>query len=343
MTWSQQTSQTGVLSLRGLDFPQDATTGFCVGDSGRVVRTNRPLMLTGWYTGDGTDNRPITEVGFQPDFVIINGDNELTVCRTSTMTDDESKQFYTAVGLQANWIQTFDTDGFTIGSADEVNADGTTYSWSAFKARGELKVGTYLGTGSDDTSFTGIGFEPDYLIVLSEGSDLAMQRFPGAVDETFPFTNGSGVPFTNMIQAMEADGFELGDSVTVNRLNTTYHYVACTELPLQIEVGSYAGVGGDDVSITGPGFSPDMLLIKSVTAEDPVLRMRSMGSGEKTHLFSASANLPDEIQAFEPNGFQVGSTDRVNESATTYNWVAFRRDPLQPSPRVLVWTEVDPH
>ena len=31
-----------MLSLRGIDFPQDTTTGFCVGDSGKVVRTNRP-------------------------------------------------------------------------------------------------------------------------------------------------------------------------------------------------------------------------------------------------------------------------------------------------------------
>jgi len=31
-------------------------------------------MVTGTYTGDGADNRAITEVGFQPDVVIVKGD-----------------------------------------------------------------------------------------------------------------------------------------------------------------------------------------------------------------------------------------------------------------------------
>ena len=70
-----------------------------------------------------------------------------------------------------------------------------------------------------------------------------------------------------------------------------------------------------------------------------------MGSGEMTYLFSAFTNLTNEIQAFESDGFQVGTTNRVNQSGTTYNWAAFRRDPLQPpdKPRITRWSEVNPN
>ena len=63
-------------------------------------------MASGTYTGDGTDDRAITGVGFQPDVVIVkrypNVKGEL---RTSTMVGDASKQMQSTSSLAANRIQ----------------------------------------------------------------------------------------------------------------------------------------------------------------------------------------------------------------------------------------------
>ncbi len=49
-------------------------------------------LATGNYTGNGTDDRAITGLGFQPDVVIVKGDvAETAVMRTSTMAGDASK------------------------------------------------------------------------------------------------------------------------------------------------------------------------------------------------------------------------------------------------------------
>ena len=49
----------------------DATTGWVCGDDRTILKRTGAWMLTGTYTGDGTDNRPITGLGFQPDVVIV--------------------------------------------------------------------------------------------------------------------------------------------------------------------------------------------------------------------------------------------------------------------------------
>ena len=54
-------------------------------------------MLTGSYTGNGMDNRPITGPGFQPDVLIIKAADEgvQTTCPASAMTGNSTKSLGT--------------------------------------------------------------------------------------------------------------------------------------------------------------------------------------------------------------------------------------------------------
>ena len=73
-------------------------------------------MLSGSYIGNGIDSRAITGLGFQPDVVIIKSATaKVAVIRTSTMSGDNSKEMVGATALQANRIQSLDTNGFTSG------------------------------------------------------------------------------------------------------------------------------------------------------------------------------------------------------------------------------------
>ncbi len=55
-----------------------------------------------------------------------------------------------------------------------------------------------------------------------------------------------------------------------------------------------------------------------------------------------SDSFLDTIQALEPTGFKVGSDVTVNQSGTTYHWMAFG-EPLSTKPKILKWVEVDPY
>ena len=91
-------------------------------------------VATGTYTGDGVDDRAIA-VGFQPTVVMIKRSGpQGTVVRTSTMVGDVTKMYDGANPLQTDRIQSLTATGFTIGTANGVNAAGTQYSWVAFRS-----------------------------------------------------------------------------------------------------------------------------------------------------------------------------------------------------------------
>ncbi|MEE8458691.1 MAG: DUF2341 domain-containing protein [Phycisphaerales bacterium] len=345
LSWTEMTTATSDL-LRDIQFPEDTSTGFAVGSSSAVQRTERPLMITGTYVGDGLDNRAITGVGFQPDFMIIVGEGQPAVARTSTMSADETKQIDNPIWdreLLPDRIQSFDANGFTIGTHDLVNKSGTQYFWAAFLEHGEMKVGTYTGDGTGSQSITGVGFQPDFVISLAEHDVYAVTRFDSnAAGESGGFHALAAQ--TNAIKNFEADGFEVGSCTCANQSAKTYHYVAFKELPVQIETGFHTGVGGDDISVNGIGFEPELVFIQADTAENPHIRMRSMGERDTSMNFEGGGSETDHIQGMDSDGFEVGSDIDVNQLSTTYHWIAFARDGTQSdaTPRLIRWVEVAP-
>jgi len=62
----------------------------------------------------------------------------------------------------------------------------------AFKAAlGEMKVGSYTGTGIDNTLISGVGFNPSLIFIMSASANAAVLR-PNTSSNTFDFTNGAG-------------------------------------------------------------------------------------------------------------------------------------------------------
>jgi type II secretory pathway pseudopilin PulG len=293
-------------------------------------------MNTGSYTGNGIDNRAITAVGFQPDVLIIGGNSaDPTVCRTATMVGDATNPLAGATGLLSNRIQSLDANGFTIGSDTDVNRNGSAFYWVAFQAApGELFVGSYIGNGADNRPITGVGFQPDYVIVMSESNDQAYQRSSSMVgDASFRFDNAGAN--TNRIQALLADGFQVGTNTDVNRNGTRYHFVAWKKVTGKMNVGAYVGNNTDNRNITGVGFAPSYVIVKQNGNQDGVHHMASQGlTTDSTLFFRAQASVTNRIQALQADGFQVGSDADVNQNGQTYYWMAFGQ-PL----RMTAWQE----
>ena len=288
-------------------------------------------VASGTYTGNNTDNRAITGVGFQPDVVIVKSDDNAGVAevRTSTMAGDVTKPMTGTTALTANLIQSLNSDGFTIGgggaSANPVNKNGSSFHWVAFKSyTGHMSLGSYTGNGTSK-SITGLGFSPEYAMVLPAANTAAVQRM-SAMTRTFTF--GADTGSTTGITSLDSGGFTVGNSTSVNSNAATYHYIAWNEDVDEMRTTSYTGTGASH-SITGVGFQPSFVMVHAndtTTGRAGAMRSSSL-AGTASQLFTATANESAGITALQSDGFQVGTSVTVNNNATTYDYVAFKDKP----------------
>jgi hypothetical protein len=286
---------------------------------------------SGSYTGNGSDNRNIAGVGFQPDAVIVKAStNQLAVMRTSTMAGDATKPLSGATNLSTNRIQALQADGFQVGTDNQVNQGGgspPTYYWVAFKSYpGHMTLGTYVGNDTSQ-SITGLGYSPEYVMILGATNQLAVQR-SSAMGATYEFEDDHGS--TTGITSLDSNGFSLGSDDEVNNNAITYHYVAWNEDLDEMDTSSYTGNGAASRSITGVGFQPDYAIVRATnttgTPRAGVQKATAVpdpGSG----LFTATAGITDGITDLQSDGFQVGSNGNVNNNSTPYAYVAFKDKP----------------
>jgi len=301
----------------------------------RAAASHRMLLDTGAYVGNGAHGRPIAGLGFQPDVVIVKADrDEGAVCRTASMEGEIVKHFTGGFTVQGNRILAFTEDGFTVGDDSDVNHAGDDYYWIAFKAYpGEMAYGSYWGNGGDDHAIDGLGFAPDYVLVLGEGDSEVWQRSALMTGDTsLPF---EGDPASNRIQSLGADGFTVGDDDEVNRPGTLYHYVTWRELPGRLELGSYTGNGQDNRRFEGQPCHPQWVLTKQNGGKRGMHRTESL-AGDATLNFTARDNEDDAFQALLPDGFELGKRGEVNESGRTFYFAAFSGD--QPADLALAKT-----
>ncbi len=306
-------------------------------------------LKSGSYTGNGTDNRSIY-VGFQPDVVIVDTDDAVdalpreAVMRLSSMIPDRSKDLDGPNAASSNRIQTFDPTGFVVGTDVTVNETGRTYHWVAFQAApGKLKVSQYTGNGIDNRSITGVGFQPEYVIVLPESTARASHRssaMPGDISYQF-----ASPGFTDGIQALEADGFQVGLDARVNTGSVDYYYAAWNVSPGEVAVGVYTGDGSTSRNITGLGFFPEEVIVnRSDLGFRATHKPASTGvSTDRSLLFENRIGEADNIQALLPDGFQVGGNARVNSATAPndYYWTAFGPHPPKTNLRSIGETTVN--
>lgn len=134
---------------------------------------------------------------------------------------------------------------------------------------------------------------------------------------------GAEAPAGNLIQSFMSDGFVLGSNDRVNRIGTTYHLLALHDDPNQTASGSYVGDATDNRNVSGVGFTPDVIWLKPHSIWTAAQRPDGL-AGDRTALFAATPHEANNIQALLPDGFQVGTSNRTNQSGTTVYWTALR-------------------
>jgi hypothetical protein len=225
----QQLEADGFQVGTGVEANEDTKVyhAICFLDDGSNAR-----MAIGQYTGDGNDDRGITGVGFQPDYVWIKSLGADQPVQTHSLDGDDSHVFYSGAADFANAIQSLDADGFTVGTDATVNTDTVVYTYVAFtEVSNNTDVLTYTGNGADDRSITGVGFLPEYVKVKSDGAAThqGVHRSDTLSGDLTLFYQ-SQASVADYIQALEADGIQVGTKSIVNQNTVVYHLMSWKNL-----------------------------------------------------------------------------------------------------------------
>jgi len=339
-------SQYFTASASGSDLIQSLDVGgFSVGTNAAVntggvtyyyfaFKVSAGSVAVGNYTGDGNDNRTISGAGFSPDFVWVKQNStQAGVLRNDQLFGDLSGSF-TAGAVAANKIQSFDaSDGFQVGTDASVNTNAVVYYYVAFAGSPayspgsqsfSFKTGYYIGNGAS-ASITGLGFKPDLVIVRAEKSNSGVFRtsiMNG--DITGGFAGGTLSSSANTITSLDSDGFTIGSDTDVNDDAVLYQWVAFTgNGGTDFKVGAFVGTGVDNTAITGLGFRPDFVFLKSEYTPAAIWSS-SVTSSDWSNYFTNTAGSSDLIQGLDADGFTVGSNSAANGSGRTLFYVAFK-------------------
>jgi hypothetical protein len=280
-------------------------------------------VATGTYLGTGSARH--LETPFAPVWVMVRGEpalpfNPMAVFRSATMTTPLSRPV-SASGkspMLAGGITSLDENGFAVGTAEEVNASGQRYFWVAMRQSEALRVGRWVGDDQLDRSITGLGIDPDFVLVLPESDGVptfGLRSPSGQLNHAF---HGNDPIVPTAFSALVADGFTLNPTDDGNRAGVTYHYVALKKASGLVALGSYNGDGAAMRAIS-TGLAPQWVLVQANTSN----AVTTFGARP----FSTELPVPDadpvaDYVSLSGDGFSTHGTDRINDTALEFNYLA---------------------
>jgi len=229
------------------------------------------------FVGTGSSNA-VTGVNFLPAFTWIKSrttysDHILTdVARGATKTLHTNST--AAQTTEAQDLKSFDSDGFTVGTNDNVNkSSDNMVAWNLKEsATAGFDVLTYEGTGSIQTEAHNLGVKPDMIIVKNiDSSD------PPFNWRVYHSSLGAGVALKlNTNDAIADDPgywgdteptssvFSIKDSGETNNNNQTYIAYLFAGKQGYSKFGSWIGNGtANNGAFVYTGFKPAFVLVKS--------------------------------------------------------------------------------
>lgn len=285
-------------------------------------------IKTGYYIGNGT-TRSVTDVGFQPQLIIIKADTAAgaMVWKSSAMAASVTTYLGVATADNTETEITLDADGFTVSAALEVNTSNVRYTYAAFydsnncSVSGKMCVGSYVGDGASTKAVT-TGFQPD--LVWSKRSTAIAGSFRTS---SMPTPNYAGFfaatandVTANYYTTLNATSFTVG--LTNNANASLFYFAAFKNAANSVYVGTFNGDGVDDRNITDPNFEPDFVYVKQNSASVGVFNTTETW-GDYASVTTAAADAPNNIQDIISTGFQVGNSSNVNANAVASYYFAF--------------------
>ena len=321
------------------------------------------------YTGNGADDRNITGVGFAPNFVWIKSRNTTndhllfdSIRGAGNYLRSNETDGTTSI---ADTLQSFDSDGFQIGTNSRLNGNNDpVVAWN-WKANGSgssntngsinstvsvntdagFSIVSYTGTGANATVGHGLSLPPEMILVkrrsggvkkwtvyhtsLGNTHSLALNETSATYDNANRWNDTTP---TNQV-------FSLGGSDEANSNSGTFIAYAFHSVDGYSKVGSYTGNGNADGPFVYTGFRPAFILIKNMSASGTYWHMAdSKRLGRNVvgqYLFAntneVESNYTEEVLLdITSNGFKLrGLYSHINGNGNTIVYLAFAETPFK--------------
>jgi hypothetical protein len=336
-----------------------SSTGFSVGATDNTntgvyyfiaFKATASSFAEGSYTGDATDNRDISGLGFKPNLVMVKNDTSATVTNrnvimSSTENNGDASNYVggtttTFFDIPDN-IQKLSTNSFQVGTSASVNESGATMYWFAFGgaplasgASGtyKMEVGSYTGTGAV-TSISSLSFKPDLVIIKDTSTGFMVFRTALMAGDITAYLANPSADSTNHITSLDANGFSLGTNTNINATGRIYHWQAFGNAykpdtksgAADFALGSYPPSGVDDTDIIGPPYQMDFITIKNTNNTTGAFHTSEQGNS--SGFLSNTAETTDAVKLFNSNGFRLGTNTSVNSGTSIFRWFGFKASP----------------
>ena len=317
---------------------------------------------TGSATFDGNSD-------LQPDFLWVksrsNADGHELWDSTRGVNSTLFSHASEAQDTSANRIASFDTDGFTWGSAGNLNAAGTFVSW-AWKANGGttssntdgtvttttqvnsdagFSIITYTGTGGGETLGHGLGVAPDMWIVKRRsgtGSWAVGFNDPSILGGTSNYlilqSSGATSTYNNFWGSSPANSniMRISGDATIGGSGSTYVAYAFAAKQGYSKFGKYVGNGSTDGPFVYTGFKPALIITKNADGTDSwnlLDNKRSPYNAADKYLQADNANAEGTYTFYDilSNGFKIRNTGNANVSGNDIIYMAFAENPFTTS------------
>ena len=336
------------------------------------------------YTGSGSSGNAITNSGnsnLKPDWLWIKSRSDTEQhtmwdsSRGSTkrlMPDANNAEYVNST----QGIQSFNTDGFTLGENDQnnkssqncvawqwvanggttsSNSDGDITSTVQANTTAGFSIVTFTGNGNNDATIGhGLGTTPAMIITKNRDDSVLWRVWHQDLtstnvlflNEDFAQTAPSGHS-NGYIKTVGSSTYSVyqGNSDTngVNGSGDDMIAYCFAEKQGYSKIGSYVGNGNADGTFVYTGFKPAWILIKrmdSTTSWRIIDSKRDTRNGCEARLFpdnTDAENLSALVLDILSNGFKIKSTNGgVNNSDSDYIYMAFAEHPFVSSKGVPV-------
>ena len=315
-----------------------------------------------------TQDTSIDTLNFQPDWVWLksrsNADTHVAFDSVRGANKRLSPSETSAESTTSNELTAFNSDGFTLGTGDNVNRSGHTmvaWSWKAggsasSNSNGSItssvsanttagfSIVSYTGTGSNATVGHGLGSVPKWMIHKDRDNSsyqwgvyhhtLGNQKNLN-LNSTVAANNDSGGVYYNSTTPTSSV-YSLGTNIGYNKSSDTYISYIFSEVKGYSKFGSYKGNGS---STDGPfvytGFRPAWIIIKETDGNDTWVMYdnKRLGYNTANHTIEADSNgaegtATDRFNILS-NGFKITfNWTPINTSGQTYMFAAFAESPF---------------
>ena len=333
-----------------------------------MAQINKPSLHfnTVTYTGTGSTNA-ITGVGHQPDLIwwkcrnsaknhgltdAVRGNTKIIRSNLTNVEDTAS-----------DYVQSFDSDGFTLGTNGNANSNGDTFcSWN-WKANGAgssnsdgsttstvsanttagFSIVGWTGTGSAITLGHGLGATPKVILVKNRSEVYGWQMYHAeyGANNKYLSINSTDALATDAASwnntAPTSSVFSVGAS-DANNKNTNNIIAYCyAEKKGYSKFGAYTGNGSTNGPFIYCGFKPAWGIFKRTNSTGNWIMMdnkRSPFNEMQKNLFANTNAAEDSSTSYNDfdflsNGVKIREDNNdINASGSTYIYMLFAENPI---------------